>query len=1786
MKQALLSIICGLSIITSLTATDYYWIGGTGNWSDISHWATTSGGFITHDQVPTANDNVYFDANSFTGPGQTVTINNENIFCGNMDWAGATGVPLFQGDTAKVINVFGSLNFIENMILDYSGEVRFRAAGTDTPVETAGHHLGHSVLFVGEGGWILQDSIVVDSLIEVNDGNLNTNDYNLEADFLHIHIQNSGSLILGNSKITLHGRNLYYHVGDNLFADFVLEVKVMNVPFAINPGNALIEFTSDDVVLEVKSTTPLQLNDVYFSNNEGSGAMSHSYESVAYGEVRFNNDGRIDDDMSADHLILAPGKTYRFLSGYTYSLQQITANGDCLGTITIEGTEADNQSAVFYSDGQDIELDFVNLKNIAATGTSNYTANNAADLGNNTGWTINPRSVTNLYWVGGTGDWNDPNHWSLTSGGPGGACIPSGTDNVFFDANSFSGPGQTVTIDVANAYCRDIIWTTANFTPALVGDFDPILHIFGSMTQIEQMNYWFGGLISFEGQEPGKTIATGNHQLNKIEFLGDGSEWVLQDSLKSETYIFLTAGTLRTNDQYVESTEFFSGNSTAFRNLILGNSTWVIKHFPGALKDRWNVDLGGTFVLDAGTSTIDFRGIGGHLEHFAPTTTNIAYHRIIFNNEVGFLRNLSPDVNCSIDSLVFNHGGYFLDDFTVNTLILSPGFTYLIKENTTQTIEEIVSPGNCNTLITIRSDATGNPAFVDVSNDLQNLQYLSLRDLHQIGTGSLLAQNSIDLGNNQGWTIEELGSRTLYWVGGTGNWGDQSHWSLSSGGSGGECVPTLRDDVIFDSNSFSAPGQEVQGQELNAYYCRNVTWEDGIPNPIFNLNRLYCHGSAVFSTNMTNQVQHFHMSGMNLQNTRFNGQAFQNVYIDGDGSYTFLDDLEAEQLILRSGSLNTNGQFLTLGRLLMENEHTAFHLELGSSSIMITEPGQLGFFEIYSLETPFGSNTTINPGTSVIELTHSEAGARFSGGIVLNNVVFSGTDGQLNICHQENSSSINNPAYFNLLEIGGDAIIKGYHNIDSLLLAPGKSYRLEYDVTQTVNDYLLVLGNNCNPIELFSTLPGVPATIASANAEVIGDFIQMQDQVATGGATFYAGTHSTDIGGSNQGWLFESSPEYIDEGFFGPDQTLCEGESLTLSAYNFSLGETYEWSTGSTEATISITQTDTYWARVTFGNMCEIIDTIEIVTIEPAFVELGPDTSFCEGESLLLDATANGQIVNYTWQDGSMDPTFEVTQSGTYAVELNKEGCLSTDTILVELLEAPEVSLDGDQSLCEGESLTLDASIGQPATYEWQDGSSQATFVATQSGTYTVAVTANGCTSQDEATILFNTIPVFTLGPDTSLCTGETLALDLTGIGDTYAWQDNTTSPNFTIDESGQYWLEVTASGCVFADTLEVIFFETPVVDLGGDQSLCEGESLTLNADIGQPATYEWQDGSSQATFVINQSGDYSVMVTANGCTGQDGVSVFFNPIPTFSLGPDTSLCSGETLVFNLSNIGDTFLWQDGSNSSEYTIDQIGQFWLEVTANNCAFSDTITVDFQPSPEVDLGLDQMACEGTSITLKSSISANDTFFWQDGSSNAVFEVTQSGIYWLEAILGECRRRDSVAVEFQLPVDLALPDSLTLCSGDRLVLQPKLPPNAIVEWQDGSNNLEYTVSEVGFFSLVVDDGFCISMDTVAVVSSSCGEISVYIPNAFSPNEDGFNDLFEIYFDPNYLILDFQLKVFDRWGSLVFSSMNQEDKWDGTIQGQSGSFGVYVYMLQFTFEDQGAVFQQLISGDVTLMR
>ena len=269
-----------------------------------------------------------------------------------------------------------------------------------------------------------------------------------------------------------------------------------------------------------------------------------------------------------------------------------------------------------------VTVNYVSLKDLNATGGALFTANNAVDLGNNTGWIINGASPLNLYWVGGTGNWNYSLHWSFTSGGAGGACLPTAIDNVYFDANSFTAPNQTVTINVINAVCNDMDWTGVTNNPTLTGPSSYPLRIYGSITFVPSMNLSFAGCVYFEATSTGKTITmAGNQFNNNVYFQGICGGWTFLDPFildGFEDYIYFIHGNLNTNGNELKCSSFYS-QSPNTRSLNISNSIITIQntYICGWSVSGTNLTLSATGSLikfDASCAyTSGFNNSGGNL---------------------------------------------------------------------------------------------------------------------------------------------------------------------------------------------------------------------------------------------------------------------------------------------------------------------------------------------------------------------------------------------------------------------------------------------------------------------------------------------------------------------------------------------------------------------------------------------------------------------------------------------------------------------------------------------------------------------------------------------------------------------------------------------------------------------------------------------------------------------------------------------------------------------------------------------------------------------------------------------------------------------------------------------------------------------------------------------------------------------------------------------------------------------------------------------------------------------
>ncbi|NEQ49036.1 MAG: gliding motility-associated C-terminal domain-containing protein [Leptolyngbya sp. SIO3F4] len=205
----------------------------------------------------------------------------------------------------------------------------------------------------------------------------------------------------------------------------------------------------------------------------------------------------------------------------------------------------------------------------------------------------------------------------------------------------------------------------------------------------------------------------------------------------------------------------------------------------------------------------------------------------------------------------------------------------------------------------------------------------------------------------------------------------------------------------------------------------------------------------------------------------------------------------------------------------------------------------------------------------------------------------------------------------------------------------------------------------------------------------------------------------------------------------GSDTTLCEGQSLSFDVSVANAA--YLWQDNSTEPTLNINEPGVYWVEVTTEH-CSNTDSIVVSYNPQPSVDLGDDTLICETSTLLLDATSPN--ASYVWQDNSTSSTFPVTQDGDYWVEVTTaEGCSNSDTISAVYSQLSSLELGADTSVCNADFVELDATVPN-GTYLWQDGSTLETFLASESGVYSVSVSEGTCFASDSIDVQFGCVPI------------------------------------------------------------------------------------------------------------------------------------------------------------------------------------------------------------------------------------------------------------------------------------------------------------------------------------------------------------------------------------------------------------------------------------------------------------
>ncbi|MCB9235307.1 MAG: gliding motility-associated C-terminal domain-containing protein [Bacteroidia bacterium] len=652
----------------------------------------------------------------------------------------------------------------------------------------------------------------------------------------------------------------------------------------------------------------------------------------------------------------------------------------------------------------------------------------------------------------------------------------------------------------------------------------------------------------------------------------------------------------------------------------------------------------------------------------------------------------------------------------------------------------------------------------------------------------------------------------------------------------------------------------------------------------------------------------------------------------------------------------------------------------------------------------------------------------------------------------------------------------------------------------------------------------------------------------------------------------------------GPNVSICPTGVYQLDAgpgYIF-----YSWNTGASSQSIQVNNPGLYFVTVVDTNGCVGTDTATINAVPIPSLFIGVDTIICDGDSALLDAGPLFQ--SYLWNTGSTASSIWVKNGGSYSVHIQDiTGCTNNDTAVVTVVTNPTVNLGPDKTVCPGQSVFLDAGPGL-LNYQWSNGSTNQFVNTTTPGTYIAIVsTFYGCADTDTVVMANYPQPSLNLGPNLAFCDGDLKNIDAGPGWANYAWNTGSTAQFITVGVPGLYYVHVTdVNGCTTGDTTSATVYPNPSIDLGPDTTLCYPDVKVFQI-LGYPSV-TWQDGSTNPVHVVNLPGDNTVGIVVtdvNGCTAGDQAVITLAPEIQINDIPDTVVCFGTEFVLDAGSAGNepyTYVWSNGSTNQMITVNAPGTYWVEVSnAYGCTVSESGTVTMANIVQGNLAPNGEVCTGEELILDLG-AGYASYTWSTGDSSQFIVVTtaNAGTFFVQVETQDgCLIEDKITITAVDPPVLDLGPDQLICPGDLVVLDAGNSFNSYL-WTDNSTGQTFDVTAAGIYGVTVFYGSCEQTDLVQF-SEECPQ-EILIPNVFSPNGDGFNDLLQ-FVGQNIEL--FELYIYNRWGNPVFTSTSITKSWDGILPGGGkANEGVYFYVVKYKFNGNDKEWEE--RGNVTLLR
>ncbi len=680
----------------------------------------------------------------------------------------------------------------------------------------------------------------------------------------------------------------------------------------------------------------------------------------------------------------------------------------------------------------------------------------------------------------------------------------------------------------------------------------------------------------------------------------------------------------------------------------------------------------------------------------------------------------------------------------------------------------------------------------------------------------------------------------------------------------------------------------------------------------------------------------------------------------------------------------------------------------------------------------------------------------------------------------------------------------------------------------------------------------------------------------------------------------------------------------------------YLWNTGGQDSFIINASSGTFSITITDDENCVYIDSFLIgdggdIVISPTII-----SSPCYGESLgeiRLAITGGLPPYDVLWSTGSTETEINNLMDGTYEVTINDEGgCQRIEEFQVLSPDSIIARLETTNPICFGDTGSITAVVfggTPPYFYQWSSGEQSAEIQAWSNILYSVTITdANMCSrilqqqlSQPDSLVISI---VQTVIP-TSANNDGSILISVDGGVEPYniTWSDPLMQTTVLADSLATGTYTVTAIddlGCVAQ--LEIMLANGELsVDIDTMQNYCLGMcNGRLNVGVSggtEPYLFQWSTGETSNEIINLCNGTYSVTITdALGTAYLSGEIVISSPpqlvveelintqsCPTINdAGIDLSVSGGSPSY--------QYVWNTGDTTSTLNNLTYGSFAVTVTdVTGCYVVKNYEVSEVTSLNFDVSEGVWDCENQTASIQFTGETPDLIYLNDSlyyliDQQEVFELNPGSYVVKYELSTNCIiTHDTIILAERNTYNIdGDPDSIVVYAGDEVVLaydiSPFDPPGGFnIDWIvdmnfdcfqiDGENRCEAIVfsanNSTNIEVILIDENGCQSSDIIYI--KVLPQIKLFLPDIFTPNNDGINDRFSAFTDENIRIESF--KIFNRWGSQVFerSTINVKDMkgWDGTVHEEYAAEGVYTYIIEWLQPNGTPIVQY---GDVTLVR